>query len=331
MVSRAHSSNLFGEEATSPLGGEPLAFVEVGTTPDVDLLAPLRIAVDRTGVLPQIDSARFDALVTVRANAPAPWVSVVPQRLEAQLAKVAAQVAAAPVAATMLARMLRIGENLKFEDALTIESLAYSTLLGGSEFAAWRARNSDLDPGYQVPSQVRYGREGDDVTLTLASPDNRNAMTVAMRDALWEALANVLEDPTLPMVTIRADGRCFSTGGHLPEFGSASDLAAAHVIRMRRSAALLLHRLGARATIRLHGACIGSGIEVPAAAAYRIAARDTVIQLPELRMGLIPGAGGTVTVARAIGRHRMLWLVLGAFRLGAAQALDWGLVSGLEP
>jgi enoyl-CoA hydratase/carnithine racemase len=64
--------------------------------------------------------------------------------------------------------------------------------------------------------------------------------------------------------------------------------------------------------------------------ARRLATPDLIVQLPELRMGLIPGAGGTVSLARAIGRHRLLWLVLGAFRIGADTALDWGLIHAIE-
>ena len=156
-------------------------------------------------------------------------------------------------------------------------------------------------------------------------------MTAAMRDALYEALVNVLEDPSLPRLILKGDGRCFSSGGALAEFGSTGDLAAAHVIRTPRSCARLLPLLGPRAEVHLHGACIGAGIEVPAAAARRRAAPDLLVQLPELRMGLIPGAGGTVTLARTVGRHRLFWLTLGAFRLGAAQARDWGLIHAVEP
>lgn len=173
---------------------------------------------------------------------------------------------------------------------------------------------------------VRYDRHDDTVTLTLSSAENRNTMTAAMRDALYEGLANVVEDPSVPQLILRGEGRCFSTGGHLAEFGSAQDLAAAHVIRSLRSCARLLYALEKRSEVRLQGACIGSGIEIAAAAGRRIAAPDSYFQLPELRMGLIPGAGGTVTLPRAIGRHRAAWMALGAFRIGVRQAREWGLV-----
>src|SRR3546814_15863087 len=93
----------------------------------------------------------------------------------------------------------------------------------------------------------------------------------------------------------------------------SSDL---HAVRTLHSCARALDVLGSRGTVRLHGACVGSGVEVAAAAHRRIAAADSWFQLPEVRMGLIPGAGGTATVARAIGRHRTLWMLLSARRGG---------------
>ncbi|WP_374526939.1 enoyl-CoA hydratase/isomerase family protein [Novosphingobium sp.] len=321
-------SDLLGAESLSPLSGCQLVVLGPG---DPVPAAGVSVLVDRAGELPPVDPARFDALVTTRGDAPAPWVSVAAERLDDQLAAITATAAQNPVATTMLARVLQLGEALDFEAALEVESLAYSALLGGGEFARWLETAPREPSGVQAAEPVRYARDGDSVTLTLASPGNRNAMTAAMRDALYEALANVLEDPSLPSLTLRAEGRCFSTGGDLPEFGSARDLAAAHVIRTQRSCARLLHRLGSRASVVLNGACIGSGIEVPAAAARRIGAGDLIVQLPELRMGLIPGAGGTVSVARAIGRHRLMWLALGAFRIGAKQALSWGLIHEIAP
>ncbi len=321
-------SDLLGTDALSPLCGSPLVLLAPGEAVPAGAVAVL---VDREDALPPVDPATYDALVTTRVDAPAPWVSVAPERLEAQLEAVRQTASQAPVASAMLARLLRLGEGLPFDTALELESLTYSALLGGGEFAGWLAGADRKPGGAQGLPPVRYEREGDAVILWLASPGNRNAMNAAMRDALWEALANLLEDPSLPHLTLRAEGRCFSTGGDLAEFGTARDLAAAHVIRTRRSCARLLHRLGDRAEVHLHGACIGSGIEVPAAAARRSAAPDLLVQLPELRMGLIPGAGGTVSIARAIGRHRLLWLALGAFRIGAGQALDWGLIHRIAP
>lgn len=317
----AAPSDLIGAEAHSPLHDSPLVVLAPGARVPPGTVA---VALDRAGELPSLDPALYDAMVTSRANAPAPWVSVDPQRLDAQLNAVRTTAQTSPVATALLARVLRLGEGLAFDAALELESLAYSTLLGGAEFRRWLADRTGA--GAAAGGAVRYERENDTVTLTLASPASSNAMSAAMRDALYEALVNVLEDPSRPRLILKADGRCFSTGGALAEFGSAQDLASAHFVRTARSCARVLHLLGNRAEVHLHGACIGSGVEVPAAATRRCAAPDLMVQLPELRMGLIPGAGGTVTLARAMGRHRLLWLALGAFRLGFAQARSCGLI-----
>lgn len=309
----------------SPLAGSPLHVLDPGERVPAGAIA---VCLDRTGALPSIDPAAYDVLLTTASSAPAPWVAVPPPRLEAQLAHVRRQVTASPIAAALLTRVLRIGEGLDLDAALDLESLAYSTLLGGAEFARWLAARP-LQPEDAQLARVDYAREGNTVTLTLAAPASRNAMTAAMRDALYEALVNVVEDPSEPGLILQGEGRCFSTGGDLAEFGTARDLAAAHVIRTERSCARLLHRLGPRATVRLHGACIGSGIEIAAAARRREGTGDTFVQLPELAMGLIPGAGGTVTLPRAIGRHRTAWLALGGFRLRAQTARTWGLLHAI--
>jgi enoyl-CoA hydratase/carnithine racemase len=322
-------SDLLSAEARSPLAGSPLVLVEA-LERNLPVVAVL-VGVDRAGLLPPFEPADFDALITTHPEAPSPWVSIAPSRLDAQLAAVRTMTARCPIATATLARVLRLGDALGFEAALEVESLAYSALLGGAEFARWLEQAPQETGGEEAPQPVRYEREGDVVTLTLSSPSTNNAMTATMRDALYEALVNVLEDPSEPRLVLRAEGKCFSTGGYLPEFGTAKDLAAAHVIRTQRSCARVLHRLGGRAEVQLRGACIGSGIEIPAAAARRVAAPDLIVQLPELAMGLLPGAGGTASLARAIGRHRMMWLALGAFRIGARQALNWGLVDVIEP
>lgn len=317
------------DEAFQPWNGHPLLVVEATNLPLRPPSGAIVVAVDRAGDLPEVDTDCCDALITTRPNASMPWVSVPASRLEARLDALWSNVSRAPIAAALLVQVLRIGERLSFSDALTVESLAYSTLLGGAEFSRWLTQRVCGDAA--GAAHVRYERVGDTVTLTLAAPMTRNAMTSAMRDALYEALVNTLEDPTRPHVVLRGEGRCFSTGGQMSEFGSTDDLALAHAVRSRRSAAALLHALGDRAEVRLHGACIGSGIELAAAAHRRVAASNAFFQLPELAMGLIPGAGGLVTLPRAIGRHRTAWMALSGLRLSARTALAWGLLHAIQP
>lgn len=154
-------------------------------------------------------------------------------------------------------------------------------------------------------------------------------MTMEMRDALIEALQLALSDADLGEIVIRARGACFSTGGELREFGSAPDPASAHLVRSLALPGRLLAACAARVTVQVHGACIGSGIEFPAFAGRLVATRDAWFQLPELRYGLIPGAGGCVSISRRIGRQRSAWMVLSGRRIDAPCALEWGLIDAI--
>ena len=309
----------------------PLVLID---NPDISIRtdpSELSVGIDRKGVVPEVDVSRFDVLVTVAQEAPAPWVVCDAGRLDGSLQRISDTIGKAPVATTILTEVLRLAEGLSFEGAISLESLAYSTLLSGQEFATWLKQRplSNLEATTEPAEPVLYIREDDTVTLLLSSPDTRNAMTARMRDSFHEALTNVLEDPSDPRLVLRGDGKCFSVGGFLPEFGTASDVALAHLVRTHRSCAILLNRLRGRAEVFMQGACIGSGLEITAAAGRRYGYRNSFFQLPELGMGLIPGAGGTVTVPRAIGRHRALWMMLTGTRLSARQALDWGLIHGI--
>jgi enoyl-CoA hydratase/carnithine racemase len=150
-----------------------------------------------------------------------------------------------------------------------------------------------------------------------------------MRDALVDALTVALSDPALRII-LNGAGPAFCSGGDLDEFGTLPDPATAHLVRLAQSSGVLLSLLSPRVEARLHGTCLGAGIELPAFASRLVADPDTVIGLPEVTMGLIPGAGGTVSLARRIGRHRTAELALTQKRLDATTALDWGLVDGIS-
>ncbi len=98
------------------------------------------------------------------------------------------------------------------------------------------------------------------------------------------------------------------------------------MVRLARSLGRVVDDVADRVTVELHGACFGSGIELPAFAGRVVAAPDTTIALPELALGLIPGAGGTYSLPRRIGRQRTAWLALSGRPIDAHTALGWGLV-----
>lgn len=239
-------------------------------------------------------------------------------------------VRAHPEATRALAGLLALGDGPTVEEALEAESLAYSTLLGGPEFAAWRAERPRRAVE-AVDEPVLVDRDGDRLVVTLNRPARRNAFGRAVRDGLLSALDVAAWDADVTEVVLTGAGPAFCSGGDLDEFGIATDLTEAHRVRMAASAGLAVHRLRDRVRPVLHGACVGAGIEVPAFAAHVTARPDAFFQLPELRMGLVPGAGGTVSVTRRIGPWRTAYLVLSGVRIDAVTALEWGLVDELAP
>ncbi len=152
-----------------------------------------------------------------------------------------------------------------------------------------------------------------------------------MRDEMLQALRLVALDRSIQTVRVSANGRCFCTGGELAEFGSVSSPIDGHMIRSQALPASLLLADSARYHFHVHKACVGSGIEIPACAGYLTAAPKTTFWLPELSMGLIPGAGGCVSISRRIGRRRTAYLVLMNKKIDAARALAWGLIDAITP
>lgn len=273
--------------------------------------------------------APLDSLCAVDAAGSAATVAVADPAAEAEYLRDRAE--AQPQAALVLRQLLRMSGRLPVPQALDVESLAYSTLLGGAGFTRWlAARGPRPAPPPAVGDPVLVRREGPALRITLNRPERRNAHGAELRDALVAAVDVAVWDDGVREVVLDGNGPCFSSGGDLDEFGTATDLAAAHLVRTRAGAALRLHALGERLTARLHGPCVGAGIELPAFASRILAAPDATVRLPELAMGLIPGAGGTVGIPRRIGRQRTLYLVLDGRAVSAERVLVWGLVDRVE-
>jgi enoyl-CoA hydratase/carnithine racemase len=239
--------------------------------------------------------------------------------------------AAAPGAAALLAQVLRCTVDLPVEQALLVESAAYSLLLTGPEFAHWLNTRTLPRPATDDGPAVVVRRDGALLELALDRPSVRNAYDARMRDGLVDGLAVALHDRSVGKVLLRGNGPAFCSGGDLRDFGTSADLVRAHGIRTTRSPGALLHALADRTEVWVHGACVGAGVELPAFAGRVVARRDAFFRLPELAMGTIPGAGGTVSLPRRIGAGRTLLLALSGLTLGADDALRWGLVDAVVP
>jgi enoyl-CoA hydratase/carnithine racemase len=164
----------------------------------------------------------------------------------------------------------------------------------------------------------------------LDRPAAHNAIDRVLRDQLYEAFTVAALDPQVRSIKLRAEGPTFSIGGDLEEFGTTRDPATAHLIRSRTLPAVLLARRAHILDVHVQGACVGAGLEIAAFAGRVTATPNAWFQLPELAMGLIPGAGGCVSVPRRIGRQRGALMILSGRRVNAATALHWGLIDAIE-
>lgn len=238
-----------------------------------------------------------------------------------------------PQSSLACAQLLRQTALLDTISGLAAEAAVYSMLLGGTEFARWRdnkgSSKSAEDTGRPL---VRVIRDGSRLSIVLDRPERRNAFSFGMREALFEALELATHDDTIDHVGLSGAGPAFCSGGDLAEFGTATDLVAAYLVRLDRSPWRLMDQIRDRIQIHVHGAAVGAGIEMAAFARRVVAAPDSFFLLPEISMGLVPGAGGTVSVPRRIGRWRAAWMMLSGCRVDTAQALDWGLIDEIaEP
>jgi enoyl-CoA hydratase len=262
------------------------------------------------------------------ADATAPMTDLTADETVASADDIVRVVERNPVAATSLILCLRETPS-SLGRGLVAESATYSLLQAGAEFTTWRGSRAVPATRPSEGPAVRVARRGDRLELVLQRPHVRNALNRAMRDGLLEGLALAAADDSIAEVVLRGTGSNFCSGGDLDEFGSFSDPASAHTVRLATSIGRAIGALGPRMVAQVHGPCAGSGVELPAFAHRVVARRDFSASLPEVGLGLIPGAGGTVSITRRVGRHRMALLALSGARIDADTALHWGLVDAV--
>lgn len=287
----------------------------------IDLPGGIRVAVENPS-----DAATFTVTESGTADRRAVTVDSVEQTLHA----LAERCERWPQAAAVCDDVLRsVDVTASAFGGLITESLAYSTLQSGPEFARWLAERGPATVPL-LPDPVQAERDGNTLHIRFNRPQRHNAFSTDARAALLEALEVARLDPSVDEVVLVGNGGSFCSGGDLAECGSFDDPASAHLARTRNSPALVLdelaERLGRRCRAEVHGEVLGSGLEMAAFCGWVSADPLATLGLPELALGLIPGAGGTVSITRRIGRWRTAYLVLTGRTIDATTALDWGLV-----
>jgi enoyl-CoA hydratase/carnithine racemase len=168
--------------------------------------------------------------------------------------------------------------------------------------------------------------------VTLNRPDSLNAFSVRMRDDLFEVLSAIKEDDEVRVAVLKGTGkRAFCSGADLTEFLTAPSAVKARRIRAVRDLWRLFLSTPQPLIAALHGYVLGSGIEIALFCDIRIASNDVIFGLPEVGLGILPGAGGTQTLPRTMGIGGALDMLLTGRRLGGKEAHQLGLVSRLVP
>lgn len=171
---------------------------------------------------------------------------------------------------------------------------------------------------------IDYRLDGEVALIGLARPPV-NALGQPLREALAEAFERAIADSQVRVLVIHGQGRAFSAGADISEFGSTAAFAAPGL-------ASLLNRLAASPKpliAAISGTALGGGLETALACGYRISTAQAILGLPETRIGLLPGAGGTQRLPRLIGAEAALEMILSGEPVSASQALALGLIDRL--
>jgi enoyl-CoA hydratase/carnithine racemase len=169
-------------------------------------------------------------------------------------------------------------------------------------------------------------------TLTLRDPKRLNAMSLSMREECLHALRELEAGDEADCVILTGEGRAFSAGADLDELAqrtAVSELSTS--AQVRRELPRLLETLRMPSLAAINGYCFGAGLEVALACTLRIAAESAKLGLPEIKLGVIPGSGGTQRLARVVGMGRAMEMVTLGEPVTAARAYEMGLVNAVHP
>ena len=177
-----------------------------------------------------------------------------------------------------------------------------------------------------------YGKSDRIGYVTLNRPQALNVYNIQMRDDLYQVLSAIKDDPEVRVVIFKGAGeKAFCAGADLSEFLSAPSPIIARQARFGRDVWGLFLSIPQPLIAAVHGYVLGSGIEIALCCDIRIASEDAKFALPEVGLGILPAAGGTQTLPRAIGMARALEMLLANRRLSSQEAYAMGLVNQVVP
>ena len=180
-----------------------------------------------------------------------------------------------------------------------------------------------------MSEHVRIEQDGGVLAITLARPERRNAITVAMYAGLAQAFESAANDDSIRLITIRGEGQDFAAGNDLQDFLSVrpDDMTDIPVWRLLR--ALATCRTPVVAAV--HGNCVGIGTTMLLHCDLVVADPQTRFSLPFIDLALVPEAASTLLLPQLAGRRRSARYLLLGEAFGAEEALAIGLISHIAP
>ena len=170
-----------------------------------------------------------------------------------------------------------------------------------------------------INTVVDYRHEGDVAVITVDSPPV-NALSADVRDGLAGAFDKLSGDKAVKAAVLVCAGRTFIAGADISEFGKAPRGASLHTVQDA------MENAPVPVVAAIHGTALGGGLEVALCAHYRVSDAKAKMGLPEVKLGLLPGAGGTQRLPRIVGAKKALEMVTSGTPMGAKEALAVGLV-----
>jgi 3-hydroxyacyl-CoA dehydrogenase len=170
-----------------------------------------------------------------------------------------------------------------------------------------------------VTDQVDYNVEQSIAVITINNPPV-NALSHGVREGIYKGIETASQDDSVTGIVIYCEGRTFIAGADISEFGSAPKEPHLPAVLT------LLDQSNKPVVAAVHGTALGGGLETTLCCNYRVASADAKFGLPEVHLGLLPGAGGTQRLPRIVGVEKALSMVTSGAPIGANEALESGLI-----
>ncbi|MGY4412687.1 3-hydroxyacyl-CoA dehydrogenase [Bradyrhizobium sp. LB7.1] len=169
-------------------------------------------------------------------------------------------------------------------------------------------------------SEVVKLERHDEVGIVTVDSPPVNALSAAVRGGILECIKAAIADPAIKGIVLTCAGRTFIAGADITEFGKPPKAPALNDVLSE------IENSPKPVVAAIHGTALGGGLEVALACHFRVAAKEAKLGLPEVKLGLLPGAGGTQRLPRAVGPELAVKMIVGGDPIGAAEALKNGLI-----